>query len=61
MRRKNKLGQLTFENLISVFTGAEEGKPAAIIEHKVDTPTLVAIGGIAVGTVLLNYLLTKFG
>lgn len=60
MKRRNQLGQLTFENVISAFTGTEEGKPMAIVEHKVDNPTLIALGFIAFGTVITNYLLTKY-
>lgn len=60
MRRRNRLGQLNLENIISAVTGAKEGEPAAIIEHKVDNPTLIALGIIVFGGIALNYFLTKY-
>ena len=56
--RKNRLGTLRLENIISAVTGAQEGEPVAIIEHKIDTPTLIALGVITGGAILLNYFLT---
>ncbi len=55
--RKKKLGQLRLENLISAFSDTEPGEPAVIIEHKVDNPTLVILGVITIGAVILNYYL----
>lgn len=55
--RKNRLGQLNIENIISAVSGAEPGQPAVIIEHKVDNPTLVILGVITIGAVVLNYYL----
>lgn len=55
--RKNKLGQLNLDNLISLFPDTQEGEPNIIIEHKVDTPTVIALGIITIGAVVLNYYL----
>lgn len=54
MKRK-RLGALQLENVISLFTGAEPGETAIIIEHKIDTPTMIVLAAIPVGTVLLYF------
>jgi len=59
-RNRNRLGQLELSNLISFFPERPEGEPNIIIKHEVDNNTLYAIGGIAIGTVLLTYSLNKF-
>lgn len=57
---RRKLGVLQLENIISAFTGAKEGEPAIIVEHKVDNQTLFLMGAISIGSIITYFVIKKY-
>ena len=48
-----QLGQTTLENVISFIGSRDPNEPIATVNHTIDQKTLLALGGITLGAVLL--------